>query len=226
MKVIWLGQAGLLFSFEDKTILIDPYLSDSVARVEPHNKRRVDVDKSFFHIRPNIIILTHNHLDHTDPESLKHYLCDDTGVCVLASSNAWNTVRKEFGGNKNNYISFNRGTRWTEGNICIKAVYAEHSDDHAIGVIIEAEGKIYYITGDTLYNEEIFNDLPEHIDYVFLPVNGRGNNMNMSDAKAFCERISATAITMHCGLFDDIDMHEFDYDRKIVPEFFKEIKLI
>ena len=93
-------------------------------------------------------------------------------------------------------------------------------------MIIEAEGKIYYITGDTLYNEEIFNDLPEHIDYVFLPVNGRGNNMNMSDAKAFCERISATAITMHCGLFDDIDMHEFDYDRKIVPEFFKEIKLI
>ena len=32
MKITWLGQAGLLFEIEDKTIVIDPYLSDSVAK--------------------------------------------------------------------------------------------------------------------------------------------------------------------------------------------------
>lgn len=225
MKITWLGQAGLMFETGGKTIIIDPYLSNSVERIEPHNKRRVAVDESFFEIKPDIIVLTHNHLDHTDPETLKHYLGKDSEVCVLASYNAWQTVRKQFGGLKNNYVSFNRGTVWTENSIEFTAVYAEHSDDYAIGVIIAVEGKKYYITGDTLYNAEIFKDLPKDIDYVFLPINGRGNNMNMTDGKRFCEKIGSAAIPLHCGLFDELDMNEFGYENKIVPEFYKEIKL-
>ncbi|MBQ4145018.1 MAG: MBL fold metallo-hydrolase [Clostridia bacterium] len=224
MKVTWLGQAGLLFEINGIKIIVDPYLSDSVEKIEPHNKRCVPVDESFLKIEPDIIILTHNHLDHTDPDTLKYYFGDNTQVLVLASYNAWQTVRK-FGGTKNNYVMFNRGTVWTEKEIKFEAVYAEHSDDYAIGVIIYTEGKSYYITGDTLYNKKIFKDLPRDIDYVFLPVNGRGNNMNMEEAKVFCDKIGAKAIPIHCGLFDNIDMNDFAYENKIVPEFYKEIKL-
>ena len=224
MIIIWLGQAGLLFETNGKKIIVDPYLSDSVSEIEPANKRRIAVNEEFLKIVPDYIVLTHNHLDHTDPDTLKYYLGKDTSVCVLASKNAWNDARR-IGGLKNNYVMFNRHTQWTGDHIVFKAVKAEHSDDYAIGVIIEAEGKKYYITGDTLYNTEIFDDLPEKIDYVFLPVNGRGNNMNMQDAKEFCEKLGAKAIPMHCGLFDEIDMNEFDYKNKVVPEFFSEINL-
>jgi len=86
-----------------------------------------------------------------------------------------------------------------------------HSDEYAIGIIMRMEGKCIYVTGDTLYNEEIFKDLPDDIDYVCLPINGYGNNMYFADAKRFCEKIGAVAIPMHCGLFDNIDMHQFDY---------------
>ena len=222
MKITWLGQAGLLFETGGKTIIVDPYLSDSVEKIEPHNKRRVPVAKQFLRIQPDIILLTHNHLDHTDPETLCHYLRDDSKVVVLASYNAWQTARK-FDGLKNNYVMFDRKTRWTEGDLVFEAVYAAHSDDHAVGILLHAEGKVWYITGDTLYNEQIFADLPDKIDYVFLPVNGRGNNMNMADAQAFCERLGAVAIPMHCGLFDDYDLHQFGYANKIVPEFYQEI---
>ena len=224
MRVIWLGQAGLLFETDNKIIIVDPYLSDSVEKIEPQNKRRVPVDKSFFDIKPDIIVLTHNHLDHTDPDTLKHFITQDGNMTVLASGNAWNTVRARFGGN-NNYVMFNRHSEWTEGNIKFTAVKAEHSDEHAIGFIMEAEGTKYYVTGDTLYNKSIFSDLPEAIDYVFLPVNGRGNNMNMEDGKRFCQQIGAKAIPMHCGLFDDLDMNKFGYENKVIPEFYKEIKL-
>ena len=224
MKVTWLGQAGLLFETDNKIIIVDPYLSDSVEKIEPQNKRRVPVDKSFFDIKPDIIVLTHNHLDHTDPDTLKHFITQDGNMTILASGNAWNTVRTGFGGN-NNYVMFNRHSEWTEGNIKFSAVKAEHSDEHAIGFIMESEGKRYYVTGDTLYNTDIFSDLPEGIDYVFLPVNGRGNNMNMEDGKHFCERIGAKAIPLHCGLFDDLDMNKFGYENKVIPEFYKEIKL-
>jgi len=214
-----------MFETGGKTILVDPYLSDSVAAIEPHNKRRVPIEEKFLKIRPDIIVLTHNHLDHTDPDTLKHYLGVDSKVCILASYNAWQNVRKLFGGIQNNYVMFNRGTKWTETEIVFKAVYAEHSDDHAIGFILRAEGKTFYVTGDTLYNEMIFSELPEKIDYVFLPINGKGNNMNMIEAKEFCERIKAKAIPLHCGLFDDIDMNDFQYNDKIVPEFYKEIDI-
>ncbi|MEE1014149.1 MAG: MBL fold metallo-hydrolase [Clostridia bacterium] len=234
MKVTWLGQAGLLFETEGTTIIVDPYLSNSVERIEPRNKRRVAVDETFFKCKPDMIVLTHDHLDHTDPDTLRHYLtvedevCVDapnTGkeVCVLASGNAWQTVRK-FGGS-HNYVQFNRGTQWTEHGIRFTAVKAEHSDSCAIGVVMEAEGKTYYITGDTLYHEGIFGDLPERIDYVFLPVNGRGNNMNFADGKRFCERLGAKAVPMHCGLFDGLDMHQFAYENKVVPAFYQEIQL-
>ena len=224
MKVTWLGQAGLMFETNDKIIIVDPYLSDSVEKIEPQNKRRVPVDESFFDIKPDIVVLTHNHLDHTDPDTLKHYIKENSNITVLASGNAWQTVRKLFGG-KNNYVMFNRGTVWTERDIKFSAVKAEHSDDKAIGFIIETEGHKYYITGDTLYNEDVFSDLPDDIDYVFLPVNGRGNNMNMTDGKSFCERVGAKAIPLHCGLFDNLDMNNFAYKNKVVPEFYKEINL-
>ena len=226
MKITWLGQAGLLFESNEIKIIIDPYLSNSVEAIQPHFWRRMPVDENFFKITPDVIVLTHDHLDHTDPDTLKHYLGENTEVCVLASANAWNKVRKIFGGIKNNYVQFNHGTEWTEKGVRFKAVYAEHSDNCAIGVVITTKEKTYYVTGDTLYNERIFDNIPNNIDYVFLPINGVGNNMNMEDAKRFCERIGAVAVPMHCGLFDEKDMNCFEYENKIVPEFYKEIKLI
>ena len=224
MRVTWLGQAGLMFETCGKTILVDPYLSDSVEKIEPHNKRRVPVKQELLQIKPDVILLTHNHLDHTDPDTLKHYLGADSAVLVLASYNAWQSVRK-FGGLKNNYTMFNRRSRWTQDDIVFEAVYAEHSDEHAVGILLRSEGKIFYITGDTLYNERVFEDLPDGIDCVFLPVNGRGNNMNMQDGAEFCRRLGATAVPLHCGLFDDLNLHDFSYENKVVPEFYGEITL-
>ena len=103
---------------------------------------------------------------------------------------------------------------------------AEHSDPHPIGVIIEAEGKRYYVTGDTLYNADVFENIQGYIDVVFLPVNGVGNNMNMIDARRFCEKIRpGLAVPMHCGLFDSIDMNDFGFEPKVVPQIYQEVKL-
>lgn len=223
MKITWLGQAGLLFETGEVKIIIDPYLSDSVAKINPLNRRRVPVEKKFLEIAPDVIVLTHNHLDHTDPDTLKYYLNENSGVTVLASKNAWSESRK-FGGN-NNYVMFNRKTVWTHGNIVFEAVYAEHSDDAAIGVIIYAENKTYYITGDTLYNKKIFEDLPKNIDFLFLPVNGVGNNMNFTDAQNFAEKVGAkNVVPLHFGLFDSLNPEDFKCRNKIIPKIYEEIE--
>lgn len=224
MKIIWLGQAGLLFIKNGFKIMIDPYLSDSVEKINPASFRRQAVDESLFEIKPDVMIFTHNHLDHYDPETVCRFISADTNIVVLSPASVWQEVRK-IGGN-NNYIQFNRHTVWTENGIKFTAVKAEHSDITAIGVIIDDGDKKYYVTGDTLYNEEIFNDIPNDIYAVFLPVNGVGNNMNMTDAKRFCERVNPkAAIPIHCGMFDDTDMNKFGYKNKAVPKIYEEIEI-
>ena len=224
MKITWLGQAGLLFETDGKIILVDPYLSDNVKNFEPKNYRRVDVDEGFLKLKPDVIVITHNHLDHLDKETLKYYLTEDAECLVLAPNGGWQELRK-FGGNSN-YVLFNNGTTWTEGNITFRAVKAEHSDPYAIGVIISADGKNYYITGDTLYNEQVFDSLPDiEFEAVFLPVNGVGNNMNMVDAAKFAKRIHAKyTVPFHIGMFDNLCGEDFDCDNKIIPTIYQEIK--
>ena len=205
MKITWIGQAGLLFETNGKKIIVDPYLSNSVAKIQPQNYRRQPIDERFLRIKPDIIIITHNHADHLDKETLCHYLNEESEITVLAPNGSWQELRK-FGGVKNNYVLFNNGTAWTEEFAFFRAVKAEHSDENAIGVIITVENKNYYITGDTLYNEKVFESLPNvEIEALFLPINGVGNNMNMLDGKCFSERINAKyTLPIHFGMFDEL----------------------
>ena len=220
MKIVYLGQAGLLFEKNGFRILIDPYLSDSVEKINPKNYRRVPVDERFFRLKPDVMVFTHNHLDHYDPETVRHFLTPDSSVTVLSPQSVWEDVRK-MGGN-HNYVLFNRHTQWTERGIRFTAVKAEHSDPFAIGVIIDDGERTYYITGDTLYNEEIFPDIPDDIYALFLPVNGVGNNMNMEDAARFARRVNARkTVPMHFGLFDNLDVTNFDCPNTIIPKIYE-----
>ena len=122
MKVTYLGQAGLLFEKRGFKIMIDPYLSDSVEKINPKNYRRVPVDESIFKIKPDVMIFTHNHLDHYDPETVVHFIDENSNVTVLAPKSVWDEVRR-IGGN-NNYVLFNRHTEWTQNGIKFTAVKA------------------------------------------------------------------------------------------------------
>ena len=204
--------------------MVDPYLSDSVRKINPKNYRRVPVDESFFEVKPDVVVITHNHLDHYDPETVKHFVTEESNVVVLAPESVWKEVRKK-GGN-NNYVMFNRRTVWTEGEITFTAVKAEHSDPYSIGVIIDDGEKKYYVTGDTLYNEEVFGDIPNDIYALFLPVNGVGNNMNANDAARFAKRINAEKnIPVHIGMFDELTADIFQCENKFVINIYEEAEL-
>ena len=223
MKITWIGQSGLLIETGGKKIMVDPYLSDSVEAINPKNWRRVAVDERLFEEDIDMIVITHDHLDHLDPQTLERFLKKDKILTVLAPYNAWQQVRKN--GKDHNYVMFNRGTVWTQDGIIFTAVKAEHSDLTAIGFIIDDGEFKVYVTGDTLYNKDIFPELPKNLDAVFLPVNGVGNNMNISDAKQFAKMTEAKkAIPIHWGMFDELDVSDFDLVNAIIPKIYEEVK--
>jgi L-ascorbate metabolism protein UlaG (beta-lactamase superfamily) len=224
MKVTYLGQAGLLFEKDGFCVMIDPYLSNSVIKVNPRNWRRVPVKEELFEIKPDLMIFTHNHLDHYDPETAPRFFAKtEKEMTVLCPTSVWQKARTH--GGPHNYVEFNRHTEWTEGELRFRAVKAAHSDPYAIGVLVEhlRENRVYYITGDTLYCSEIFADLPQGIDVVFLPINGVGNNMNATDAVRFFHACKAkAAVPYHVGMFDGHTQELFEDKNKIILELYEE----
>lgn len=221
MRVTWLGQAGLLFKSSALTVLIDPYFSDSVGRIDPAKKRRIPVDPSLWQIQPDVLIFTHDHLDHFDPETAEHFLRSSRPMTVLAPNSVWQKAL-QYGG-PHNFVLFEPGTQWTQGDIRFTAVPAAHSDPDAIGVLLQAENKLHYVTGDTLYSTRVLSALPGGVDTVFLPVNGVGNNMNMADAARFAADSGAKcAVPIHVGLFDDLKAQAFPFEPKRILTVYKE----
>ena len=220
MKVTWLTQAGLLFDTGKIKILVDPYLSDSVGKRNAAKHRRIPVDESFFDVKPDVIMITHDHLDHLDPETLDRFLLDtDKSITVLAPENAYKRLLEYKG--EHNYVLLAPHSVWSEGGITFYSVKAEHGDRDAVGFILDDAEKTYYVSGDTLYNFDVIDDcldlVEDGVDYAFLPINGRGNNMNAKDAADFAYEIGAgVAVPIHYGLFDDTDPDDFDFEDRMI----------
>lgn len=73
--LFWLGQAGFWIDTGSFRILVDPYLSDSLARKyagkKNDHKRMMPPPVTVEALpRPDIVLVTHGHTDHMDPETL------------------------------------------------------------------------------------------------------------------------------------------------------------
>jgi len=227
MKVTWLTQAGLLFDTGKIKIMVDPYLSDAIGDEYPEKKRRIPVDESFLAVKPDVLLITHEHADHLDTHTLSKIL-DGGEITVLAPENAYRRLTG-FGG-AHNYVLLNPHSVWSEGGVTFYSVHAEHSDRTAAGFIIDDGKETFYVSGDTLYNYDVIDDVldlaPDGVDFAFLPINGRGNNMHAKDAADLAYEIGAkTAIPTHYGLFDSISPDSFDFEDAVILEPYKETKL-
>lgn len=229
MKVTWLAQAGLLFENGNVTVMVDPYFSDSLGALDPEKRRKVPADESYLDTAPDVILITHEHLDHLDPETIEKILSRaKKPITFLAPQNAYKKLA-EYGG-KHNYVMLNPHSVWSERGITFYAVHAEHSDRTAVGFILDDGEKTYYVSGDTLYNYDVIDEVLElvedGVDCAFLPINGRGNNMNAKDAADFAYEIGAKrAVPVHYGLFDSIDPAAFDFDDAMILNPFESVEI-
>ena len=232
MQVTWLTHSGLLFENERLTVLVDPYLSDSLGKTDENKKRRIPVDESFLDVQPDVLMITHSHPDHLDVETLENILnSSEKEVTVLAGGSAYAKLIELDVVKKHNPVLLSPHSVWSEGGMTFYSVKAEHGlEKDAVGFIMDDSEKTYYVSGDTLYNFDVIDDcldlVEEGVDYAFLSIGGRGNRMNSKDAADFAYEIGAkTAVPVHYGLLDDTDPEEFDFDDRLILTPYESVEL-
>lgn len=195
MKITWIGQSGYILNDGKNEICIDPYLSDVVNRVA-NRPRMVPAPLLPEDIKSDVVICTHNHLDHLDTDSIP--LMNKENILFLAPADARNTLL-ECG--VKNYKAFDEGNTFEIGDFELKAVYADHTVP-AVGVIVRHNGTTLYFSGDTEYNEKLEKLAEENIDVMFICINGRLGNMNVNEAvnltKIICPKVG---VPTHYGMF-------------------------
>ncbi len=194
MKITWIGQSGYIISTESTQIIIDPYLSDIVNKVA-NRPRMVDAPIAPEAITADAVICTHDHLDHLDPDAVTR-MNDDL---LFITTNEGKAHLAELG--KNNVNAVSAGDSVNVGDISITAVYADHTVE-AFGLIIEADGIKMYFSGDTLFNQKLFDIADCKPDITFICINGKLGNMNVDEAVAVAKKIGAEInVPNHYGMF-------------------------
>lgn len=227
MKILWLGQAGLLLVSGKTKIMIDPYLTDSLSKYNHEYARKLKVNKKLFKVKPDAIVITNNHSDHADAKSIEKmlkYIKKKSDVTILSCKNVFDQLVEIPTICQANNIMLEEGSEWTIGNLNICAVPAKTDDTSAFGIIITdyEDNKKYYIVGDTLYNKYIFDKIPKGIYATFLPINGNCGSMNLADAKRFAKNIdSCYFVLYHFGMFEKTDIKKIDFNDAIIPKPYK-----
>lgn len=222
MKIRFLGQSGYILKTENSEIIIDPYLSDSVNRVAGR-PRMLPVPIKANEINCDAVICTHNHLDHLDPDTVTQI--NDNQFFI--TTNEGKAELSKMG--KNNAMALNVGESITVKDFEITAVFADHTVE-AFGLIIKAENKTLYFSGDTLYNEELFSISKYSPDITFICINGRLGNMNLSQALITAEKIGAKInIPNHYDMFASNSENPMPFTEKVnggfIMEFNKEYEI-
>lgn len=222
MRIKWIGQSGYIIKTDSTEIIIDPYLSDVVNKVA-NRPRMVKPPINPTEITAHAVICTHNHLDHLDTDAISqmdehtHFITTNEGKTKLDTLNRFNVS------------VLNQNESITVRDIKITAVFALHTVE-AFGVILEAEGKALYFSGDTLYDERLFETSRFKPHITFICINGKLGNMNVDEAVKVAKEIGAEInIPNHYGMFisntEDPTRFTEKLDNGFIMEFNKEYSI-
>lgn len=221
--LVWLGQAGFWIETGQHRILVDPYLSDSLEQKykgSPNDYHRMmsapcaieDVP------RPDIILITHAHTDHMDPDTLAplyaRYPDVPFVVPISKLEEAQSSVGKSaklIGVDADETITPIDGLTLTVFPAAHEdRTYDDNGRDVFLGFGIESAGLKILHPGDTIPFSGLFERIRKFApDIALLPVNGRDKTRleqgipgNMSLAEAIdLGRNIPVIIPHHWGMF-------------------------
>jgi len=205
----WLYQAGFAVKSPDGTVvLVDPYLSDAVMR-SYQQPRAVPPPLDPGEADPDLVLATHPHEDHLDPDSVLAWASHPT--TRIAGPASVVAAAAKLGAGLDQMVEIRAGEPFKIGDIQIESVFARHMFDaeptpDAVGYLITVDRVRLYHAGDTEYDARILDDTRGRVDVSLVCINGTTGNMNAHEAALLAWQQGARlAVPMHYGLWRDAD---------------------
>jgi L-ascorbate metabolism protein UlaG (beta-lactamase superfamily) len=239
----WLGQAGFVIEFDRFRMLIDPYLSDSLAEKYkgtkfPHTRMMAAPILPDELDRLDVVLCTHRHTDHMDPGTLQPLARRFLRARFVVPAAVVDEAVKQCGVGTDRLIAVNAGDRTEILDGCfVSPIPSAHEtldrDSNGnypwLGYLIEVGGIRLYHSGDCILYPGLAEAVAAHAPHVaLLPVNGRdaqrsGNgvpgNFTLDEAVALARSSGARAmIAHHYGLFGFNTISSDAIDRRIALE--------
>ena len=203
LAIYWLSQAGFVFkSPSGKIVYIDPYFSDVVERMFGF-KRMMACPISVEEVNADLIICTHEHLDHMDIDALP--VVAKNSRARFAGPIECVKEFKKMGIPAERCALLEEGKQIRLEGIVVNVVFADHGElaPDAIGAVLEMDGVRVYHTGDTAYRPAEFEPAVRMQPHVLLPcINGRYGNLNAHEAALLTQSVNPQlAIASHFWMF-------------------------
>ncbi|KRF11107.1 MBL fold metallo-hydrolase [Paenibacillus sp. Soil787] len=227
LKIQYIGQVGVILRKNDIAIAIDPYLTDSVDQLsgfpEGFWKRRYAPP-----VKPetltdlDLVLCTHEHLDHMDPDTLRAIAVASPN-CQFGAPKSCLPGLMAIGISAERLHALGTEEEFPYGaDLIIHPIPAWHEErvrdsegwDHYLGYVLQWDGLCIYHAGDTLLTEELVEALSGFtIDVGFLPINGRDifrnrlgvvGNMNALEAADLAAHLEfGIVVPVHFDMYDN-----------------------
>lgn len=251
MKIEHLGQSGLKIDHNKQSILIDPYLSNSVEILDsPDLVRQVPIKYKPEDLRNiNWILISHEHIDHCDPHTIP-ILAKVNPKAKFIGPEPVRNILKKWNINPSNIVKLSDREINLGDNIKILPVPSSHpkhllSNDgypSTVGWIIDNKKTRIYIAGDTNVTEQIISFLKStpQIDIAILPVNednffrrrrGIIGNMSIREAFGLTDELNIKKLfPVHWDMFEsnsvppqeiDIIYNSYEWNFKLIKNISK-----
>lgn len=197
LAVWWLGQAGYILKTDQDIVVIDPYLSDSAAGGVPGFSRAVDIPLQPSELRADIFVITHDHLDHLDPDTLLS-IPDKAASWFVAPRQAAKKL-KELGMPKDRILVVNAGEKVQVNSVSITGVFTVPTGKDVLdttGYLLEfSNGRSVYHTSDTQFHPIVLEAAPRKVELMLVPINGKWKNTNPEEAVLFAKAVEPQRVS-------------------------------
>lgn len=234
----WLGQSGFALRHGGQLILIDPYLSDTLAKkyegtLFPH-QRLVEAPITPTDVRGcDAYLCTHGHTDHMDPETIRGVVEHNDPDFIVPRTEKEKAL--QCGVPEDWLIGLGSGEPISLGDITIEAIPAAHEElevdaegNHRfLGYLITLGGVRIYHSGDCMpYDGQVELLADRSVDLALLPINGRDayrrangvpGNFTVAEAVSLChEARILNLVGHHFGMFDFNTVDPGEAEREFV----------
>jgi L-ascorbate metabolism protein UlaG (beta-lactamase superfamily) len=221
-RLWWLGQSGFLLQWNGRHMLLDPYLSDSLAR-KYAGTRTPHIRMTALPVQPgqlnfiDVVTSSHIHTDHLDPETLIPLFEGNPGLRLIIPEAERDAVEKKLSRRWPETLGLDHGQTIEIEGLRINAVASAHENveldrrGHCrfLGYVIQFGSWAVYHSGDTVLHPLLAEFLkPFRIDVALLPINGRSpergvpGNLNAHEAAWLGREIGARiVIPCHYDMF-------------------------